>query len=133
MPKPRKATSTRKPPVPFENRTKIDEWLGRVMPDLAPIVRRIDELVTSQLDDVQYAIKWNKVYYGLPEQGWVIEMVAYDVSVNIVFLGGADFDSPPPLGDTNRSRYVKLRSLQELEDSDVVNWIDAASHVPGWS
>jgi hypothetical protein len=30
-------------------------------------------------------------------------MAAYDVSVNIVFLGGADFESPPPLGTTARS------------------------------
>ena len=41
----------------------------------------------------------------------MIELAAYDVSVNVIFLGGADFDSPPPLGDTGRSRYAKVRTL----------------------
>jgi hypothetical protein len=31
--------------------------------------------------------------------------VAYDVSVNVVFFSGADFDPSPPLGDADRSRY----------------------------
>ncbi len=39
----------------------------------------------------------------MPELGWVIEMVAYDVSVNVVFLGGADFDPAPPLGYTDEA------------------------------
>jgi hypothetical protein len=29
-------------------------------------------------------------------------MAAYDVSVNVVFMGGVDFESPPPLGTTDR-------------------------------
>jgi hypothetical protein len=80
------------------------------MPDLNPIVRRLDELFRETIDGLQYAVKWKKAYYGRPDLGWVIEMVAYDVSVNVVFLGGADFDTPPPLGDTDRSRYVKLKT-----------------------
>ncbi|MEX0619563.1 MAG: hypothetical protein WD180_11480, partial [Pseudohongiellaceae bacterium] len=76
--------------------------------------------------------KWKKAYYGLPELGWIIEMVAYDVSVNVVFLGGADFDSPPPLGDTDRSRYVKLKALKEAKAAEIREWIAQAGRVPGW-
>jgi hypothetical protein len=36
--------------------------------------------------------------------------IPYDVSVNVVFLGGADFDSPPPLGTTDRTRTLAERS-----------------------
>jgi hypothetical protein len=63
----------------------------------------------------QYAVKWKKAYYGLPELGWIIEMVAYDVSVNIVFFGGAELDPAPPLGTTERTRYVKLNTLEEAQ------------------
>jgi hypothetical protein len=49
-----------------------------------------------------YAVKYKRAFYGLPELGWIIEIAPYDVSVNVVFLGGADFDPPPPLGTTNR-------------------------------
>ena len=37
-------------------------------------------------------IKWKKAYYGVSELGWIIEMVAYDVSVNVVFFGGSGFN-----------------------------------------
>ena len=104
MDKQRKATSTRKPPEPSESHADIDDWMNRMMPDLQPISARLDELIRAELPKLQYAIKWKKAYYGLPERGWVIEMVAYDVSLNVVFLGGADFDSPPPLGDGDRSQ-----------------------------
>lgn len=53
------------------------------------------------------------------------------MSVNVVFLGGADFASPPPLGES-RSRYVKLRSLEEAEDPNLAAWIDQAAKTPGW-
>jgi hypothetical protein len=79
-----------------------------------------------------YALKWKKAYYGLADRGWIIEVVAYDVSVNVVFLGGADFDDPPPLGDTGRSRYVKVKSLEEVEQPEMSRWIEQAGGVPGW-
>jgi hypothetical protein len=133
MDKARKATSSRKPPVPAEGHEVIDDWMRSQMPDLQPIVMRLDELIRKTLRGLHYAIKWKKAYYGLPEQGWIIEMVAYDVSVNVVFLGGADFDSPPPLGDSDRSRYIKVKSLDELDQTDVRTWIENAGRAEGWS
>ena len=113
--KPRNPITTRKPPVPSESHADIEDWIRRVMPDLHPIVKRLDGLICETISGLEYAVKWKKAYYGLPELGWIIEMVAYDVSVNVVFFGGADFDPPPPLGETDRSRYVKLttRLLEE--------------------
>jgi hypothetical protein len=133
MDKARKATSSRKPPVPAEGHEVIDDWMRSQMPDLQPIVKRLDELIRKTLRGLHYAVKWKKAYYGLPEQGWVIEMVAYDVSVNVVFLGGADFDTPPPLGDTDRSRYIKVKSLDELDQTELRTWIENAGRVEGWS
>ena len=132
MPKAPKPDSSRKPPVPSESRADIEDWMRRVMPDLHPLVDRLDELIREALPGGQYAVKWKKAYYGLPEHGWVIEMVAYDVSVNVVFFGGAEFDPPPPLGTTGRTRYVKLRSLDEVEQPDLQKWIEQAARVPGW-
>ena len=132
MPKTRKPNTTRKPPEPSESYAEIEDWIRRVMPDLHPIVKRVDEMVRETIDGLQYGVKWKKAYYGLPELGWVIEMVAYDVSVNVVFLGGADFDPPPPLGDTDRSRYVKVTTLEEAQEPEMHKWIEQAGRVPGW-
>jgi hypothetical protein len=132
MPKAPKPDSTRKPPVPSESHADIDDWIRRVMPDLHPVVKGLDELIRETIPGLQFAVKWKKAYYGLPEPGWVIEMVAYDVSVNVVFFGGADFDSPPPLGTTGRSRYVKVKTVEEAHAPEMHKWIEQAPRQPGW-
>ena len=103
------------------------------MPDLQPIVKRLDELIRAIVPDLDYAVSWKRAYYGLPELGWIIEIAAYDVSVNVVFLGGADFESPPPLGTTDRTRYIKVTSLDEAERSELQKCIEQAGRTSGWS
>ena len=132
MPKPGKPDTTRKPPVPADSHADIEAWIRRVMPDLNPIVESLDELIRQTIPGLQYAVKWKKAYYGLPELGWTIEMVAYDVSVNVVFHGGADFDDPPPLGTSGRTRYVKVRTLEEAMSPELRKWVEQAGRVPGW-
>lgn len=133
MEKSRKPTSTRKPPVPSDSHADIEDWIRRVMPDLHPIVKRLDELIREAIPGLHYAVKWKKAYYGTPERGWIIELASYDVSANVVFFGGEDFDPPPPLGTTDRTRYVKVRTLEEAEGPELQAWIRQAGRVPGWS
>ena len=132
MGKSRKPGTARKPPVPSDSHADIEDWIRRVMPDLHPIVKWLDELICETIPGLQYAVKLKKAYYGLPELGWIIEMVAYDVSVNVVFFGGAEFDPPPPLGSTDRSRYVKVKSLEEARGPEMQEWIEQAGRVLGW-
>jgi hypothetical protein len=127
-----KPLTARKAPAATNSHAAIDDWIARVMPDLHPIVKRLDALICETIPGLQFAVKWKKAYYGLPEQGWIIEMVAYDVSVNVVFFGGADFDTPPPLGTDGRSRYVKLKTPDEAEAPSMRKWIKQAGRVGGW-
>lgn len=127
-----KSKAARVPPVPSDSHAEIDDWMRRVMPDLNPIVKELDGLIRKTIDGLQYAVKWKKAYYGRADVGWIIEMVAYDVSVNLVFFGGADFDAPPPLGDTDRSRYIKVKSLEEARRPEMRAWIQEAAGVEGW-
>jgi len=133
MEKSRKPITTRKPPVPSDSHAEIDHWIRGVMPNVHPLVERLDTMIREAIPGLEYAVKWSKAYYGLPEFGWILELVAYHVSVNVVFLGGADFNSPPPLGDTDRSRYIKLRSLEETQQPEMHDWIAQAGRVPGWT
>ena len=131
--KARKGHTIKEPPVPRDSHAEIEDWMVRgVMPEMHPIVERLDESIRATIPGLQYAIKWKNAYYGLPELGWIIEMVAYDVSVNVVFFGGADFDPPSPLGTTDRSRYVKLTTLEEVQGPEMHKWIEQAGRVPGW-
>ena len=132
MAKPRKPNAARKPPVPSSSHADIEDRIRRVMPDLQPIVKQLDESICETIPGLRYAVKWKNAYYGLPELGWIIEIVAYDVSVNVVFFGGAEFDAPPPLGTTDRSRYVKVKTLEEAQGPEMHKWIEQAGRVPGW-
>ena len=127
-----KPLATKKAPEPTNSHAPIDDWLRRVMPDLHPVVKAIDELICKAIPGLHYAIKWKKAYYGLPDHGWIIELVAYDVSANIVFFGGAEFDSPPPLGSVGKSRYVKLNSVEQVREPSIRKWIEQARRVRGW-
>jgi len=132
MPKAIKGNAGRKPPEPSTNHADIDDWFRRLVPHLQPIVQGLDESIRATVPGLHYAVKWRKAYYGLPELGWIIEMVAYDVSVNVVFLGGADFDPPPPLGSTDRTRYIKVTTLEEAQRPELQEWLDQAGRTPGW-
>lgn len=132
MPKPKRGGSSRRQPEPVDDHAVIEEWLARTMPGLQPIVACLDEAIRQALPDAHFAVKWRKAYYGLPGLGWVIELAAYDVSANIVFLAGASFDSPPPLGEGDASRYVKVRSVEEASTAAIARWIVEAGQTPGW-
>jgi len=127
-----KPAVSRKPPEAMGNHAAIEEWIQRAMPDLQPIIKSLDALICNAIPGIEFAIKWNKAYYGVPEYGWIIEMVAYDVSVNMVFHGGKELDPPPPLGDAGRSRYVKVKTVEEAQMPLMLTWIKQASRVRGW-
>jgi len=133
MPKAIKGNAGRKPPEPSADHTAVDEWLARQMPRLQPIVRQLDETIRATIPGLYYAVKWKRPYFGRPELGWVIELAAYDVSVNVVFFGGADFEPPPPIGTTERTRYVKVTTRAEAQQSELQDWIAQAGRTPGWS
>ncbi|TWG93155.1 hypothetical protein L599_001500000340 [Luteimonas sp. J16] len=130
MPKAHAHTPGRKPPVPSDSHAVVADWMAGTMPALQPIVEHVDRAIRDAIPGLQYAVKWKKAYYGLPGKGWLMEMVAYDVSVNLVFFAGAKFDPAPPLGEG--SRYVKIRSLDEARAPEVRDWIGQATKHPGW-
>ena len=132
MPKEIKGNPRRQPPEPTAGHSDIDDWFGRLMPDLQPIVRGLDESIRAAIPDLDYAVKYKRAFYGMPELGWIIEIAPYDVSVNVLFLGGADFDPPPPLGSTGQTRYVKVTTLAEVTQPEVLDWIEQAGRTPGW-
>ena len=132
MPKAVKGNAGRRPPEPSAGHSDIDHWFGLLVPHLQPIVRGLDASIRAAVPGVHYAVKWKRAFYGLTGLGWIIEIAPYDVSVNLVFLGGADFDPPPPLGSTDRTRYVKITTLEEGQGAELREWIAQAGRTPGW-
>jgi hypothetical protein len=133
MNKQRKPLSTKKPPIPQNNYGVIEDWMtNRIMPGIKPIIKEIDSLIHNSISNLNYAIKWGNAYYGTNELGWLIEVAAYDVSANIVFLNGAAFNPQPPLGTGGETRYIKLKTIDELNDQPVIDFIRQAANHNGW-
>ncbi|WP_420426817.1 hypothetical protein [Algiphilus sp.] len=120
-----------KPPKPIEDHQLIEEWIANAKPALNSIVSELDRLILQELRNPRFAIKWGKAYYGSEDFGWCIELVAYDVSVNIVFINGSQLKGPPELGD--ETRYVKIRNIEEAKSGQVTEWVKQSCQMPGWS
>lgn len=127
----RKPLSSKKPPAPDENHQIIKDWIANTKPALNAVVSELDKSIRLELKDPRYAIKWGKAYYGSTQFGWCIELVAYDISVNIVFLNGSQLDNLPELGD--ETRYVKIRNLEEAKSTQIHKWIKQSCQMSGWS
>lgn len=133
MKRQRKPLSTKKPPIPSDNYEIIKDWMtNRVVPNTLPIVEKTDSIIRELIPNLQYAIKWGNAFYGSQELGWIIEIAAFEVSVNIVFLSGAKFDSKPPLENDSQSRYVKLKTLENVGTLEIRKWIQQAGRFFGW-
>ena len=133
MPKQIKGLAGRKPPALSPDHSEIDNWLTQLMPNIQPLATALDDAICRTLPNAAFAVKRMRAHYGLPTLGCVIELAAYHVSVNVLFYGGADFDPPPPLGVTDRTRYVKLTSLDEIGRPDLQDWIRQAGLIQGWT
>ncbi len=102
----RKANTTRKPPVPSSSHAVIEDWIARD-PDLHPIVKRLD---IDLRDDLRASVR-GQVEEGLLRvaRTWVDHRDGCLRRLRECRLfGGAEFDPPPPLGTTERRRYVRL-------------------------
>ncbi len=133
MEKQRKPLSTKKPPIPSSDHQIIMNWMNNeTMPAMQPLVKQVDELIIQRIPNLHYSIKWGNAFYGTPELGWIIEVGAFAKSMNIVFLNGAKFERQPPLGTDTQTRYIKVKSLDDINDPIVIDFIGQAVKIKGW-
>ena len=64
-----KGTRDDKPPEAATGHSDIEDWFGRLMPNLQPILRSLDEAIRAAIPGLNYAVKYNRAFYGLPELG----------------------------------------------------------------
>ncbi len=133
MPKQIKGLAGKAPPPLTPDHADIEAWITEVVPRMQPLVAALDDAICTLLPGVEFAVKRFRAHYGLPELGCIIELAPYFKSVNVLFYGGADFRPPPPLGNVDRTRYVKLTELDEVAREDLHDWIRQAGRTKGWT
>ena len=94
------------------------------MPNLQLILRRVDEAIRASIPGLNYAGKYKRAFYGLPELGGSSKSRPTTSPSTSWFLGGANFDRAPPLGNTGDTRYLKITVEAEVTQPEVLHWIN---------
>src|SRR5579863_3941029 len=100
-----KKSAAPKPPrmASAAGRPAVQEWLGRVRPELQPVARRLDRLIMEAMPDAVCAIKWGVPFYGRRGQGWIAAINSFKAHVKLLFFRGGDLKPRLPAGKGNKA------------------------------
>lgn len=97
------------------------------------VARRLDALITRTLPDVRKAVKWNSPLYGSADQGWFLGVHAFTHYLKLSFFRGASLRPLPPGASKDKNtRYFDIREDDELDETQLVEWLKQAAVLPGW-
>ena len=94
--------------------------------------KRLDALVVDVVPDVHKAVKWNQPFYGHEGEGWFLSFRCYTHYVQVQFLRGGSLDPQPPKASKHDEvRYLDIHEDDDLDEDQLVSWIEQASKLPG--
>jgi hypothetical protein len=95
--------------------------------------REVDALVGSLVPGVRKKVRWNSPFYGAPgADDWFLSFHCFNRFIRLTFFNGAVLTPMPPGASKHpRVRYLDLYEDDPLDDPRLVNWITAASQLPG--
>jgi len=96
-----------------------------------PLGERIDALIVEVVPDVHKAVKWNSPFYGVPDDGWFLNLHCFERYVKVAFFRGAALQPMPP----GKSKHPEIRYLDiregEFDEARFSDWVKQASKLPG--
>lgn len=96
------------------------------------IGRRLDALIVRTVPGVHKAVKWNSPFYGIEGDGWFLNFHCFTNYVKVAFFRGASLRPVPPGASKHKDvRYVDIRKDDELDESQLADWVRQASQLPG--
>ena len=94
--------------------------------------RRIDDIVTRNIPDVQKAVKWNTPFYGVEPDHYFLGFHCTTKYVKVVFMRGTLLDPLPPGTSKQRQvRYLDIREDDPFDEEQFADWVKQASQLPG--
>ena len=98
------------------------------------IAEAVDALAAETLPNLQRSVKWGMAYYGVGE-GWCFSCGGFAGDVKVMFINGATLLNPvppvTPIGMGKATRGVELRTLGELDEDQLSEWMRQITSVPG--
>ena len=94
--------------------------------------RRIDDVITRIIPDVQKAVKWNTPFYGVEPDHYFLGFHCITKYVKVVFMRGALLDPLPPGTSKQKDvRYLDIREDDPFDEEQFADWVKQASQLPG--
>jgi hypothetical protein len=93
---------------------------------------RLDQLIERTVPGVHKAVKWNSPFYGVEGDGWFLNFHCFTKYVKVAFFrGGSLRPVPPGASKSGDTRYLDIHEDDELDETQLVDWIEQASKLPG--
>ena len=88
--------------------------------------------IVRTVPDVHKAVKWNQPFYGHEGEGWFLAFRCYTKYVQLQFFRGTSLDPVPPKASKHDEvRYLDIHEDDDLDEDQLVSWIEQASNLPG--
>lgn len=98
------------------------------------IAERVDSLAANTLAGLQRSVKWGMSYYGIGD-GWCFCCGGFADHVKLMFVNGATLLNPvppvTPVAMGKATRGVEIKSLNEIDESQIALWMKQITCVPG--
>lgn len=97
------------------------------------IAESVDALAAKTLPNLQRSVKWGMAYYGVGD-GWCFSCGAFASHVKLMFINGNTLDPVPPVTPVamgKATRGVELKSLQDIDNAQLADWMNQVTSVPG--
>ena len=97
------------------------------------IAERVDALAGRTLPGLQRSVKWGMSFYGVGD-GWCFSCGGFTDHVKLMFVNGAALKPVPPVTPVamgKSARGVELKSVKDLDESQVAAWMIQVAAVPG--
>jgi hypothetical protein len=96
--------------------------------------KRLDELITLHLPNVQKAVRWNSPFYGIEGRGWLVSFHVLTRHVQVNFFCGSQLQPPPPgKGKDPNARWLNIAEADALDEEQLVAWLQQAVKLDGWA
>ncbi|MBL8860564.1 MAG: DUF1801 domain-containing protein [Planctomycetes bacterium] len=97
------------------------------------IAERVDALAAKTLPGLQRSVKWGMSYYGIGD-GWCFCCGGFAGHVKLMFVNGVALKPVPPVTPVamgKSTRGVELKSVEDLDERQVAEWMKQVTAVPG--
>ena len=98
------------------------------------IAERVDALAARTLPGLQRSVKWGMAWYGVGD-GWCFSCGGFAGHVKLTFGRGTSLTPEPPstpIGMGKASRGVELESLDDIDEAQIVPWMEQSAALPGF-